>query len=84
MYICAGRVRSALVHATLGESIIANAPADAKTRNAWLERLFDAYQEDDIPYIERLGDHRGALSASKEVASAWVDRLIDNPAMQSP
>jgi hypothetical protein len=57
--------------------IIANAPADAKMRNAWLERLFDAYQEDDIPYIEGLGDHWGALSASKEVASAWADRLID-------
>jgi hypothetical protein len=57
--------------------IIANAPADAKTRKAWLERLFDAYQEDDIPYIEGLGEHWGALSASKEVASAWADRLID-------
>lgn len=57
--------------------IIANAPADAKTRNVWLERLFDACQDDDIPYIEGLGDHWGALCASKEVASAWVDRLID-------
>jgi hypothetical protein len=57
--------------------IIANAPADAKTREAWLERLFEAYQDDGIPYIEWLGDHWGALCASKEVASAWADRLIE-------
>ncbi len=57
--------------------IIANAPADAKTRDAWLERLFEAYQADGIPYIEWLGDHWGTLCASKEVGSRWADRLID-------
>lgn len=56
--------------------IIANAPADAKTRDAWLERLFEAHQADQIPYIERLADHWGELCASKEVASAWADRLV--------
>lgn len=56
--------------------IIANAPADAKTRDAWLERLFEAHQEDQIPYIERLADHWGELCASKEVASAWADKLV--------
>ncbi len=56
--------------------IIAEAPADAKTRDGWLERLWDAYQDDGIPYIEGLGDHWGELCASKEVASAWVDQLI--------
>ena len=57
--------------------IIANAPAEAKTRDAWLERLFDAYQDDGIPYIEWLGDHWGTLCAAREVASAWADQLID-------
>jgi hypothetical protein len=57
--------------------LIANAPADAKTREAWLERLFEAYQDDGIPYIEWLGDHWGTLCASKEIASAWADRLIE-------
>jgi hypothetical protein len=57
--------------------IIASAPADAKTREAWLERLYEAHQEDQIPYIERLADRWGDLCASKEVASAWADRLID-------
>jgi len=58
-------------------TIIANAPADATTREAWLERLFEAYQDDGIPYIEWLGDHWGTLCASKEIASAWADRLIE-------
>ena len=56
--------------------LIASAPADAKTRDAWLERLFEAHQEDQIPYIERLADHWGELCASKEVASAWADKLV--------
>jgi len=56
--------------------IIADAPADAKTRDAWLERLFEAHQADQIPYIERLADHWGELCASKEVASAWADKLV--------
>lgn len=56
--------------------IIATAPADAKTRDAWLERLFEASQADEIPYIERLADAWGELCASSEVASAWADRLI--------
>jgi len=56
--------------------IIANAPADAKTRDAWLERLWEAHAADQIPYIERLADDWGDLCASKEVASMWADRLL--------
>ena len=57
--------------------LIGEAPADAKTRDAWLERLWTAYQDDGIPYIELLGDFWGALCASKEVAARWGDRLLD-------
>ena len=56
--------------------IIAVAPADDKTRDAWHQRLWEAYQEDAIPYIELLGDYWGELCASKEVASRWADQLI--------
>jgi hypothetical protein len=55
---------------------VANAPADAKTRDAWLERLWQAHADDQIPYIERLGDYWGELCASASIASAWADRLI--------
>jgi hypothetical protein len=56
--------------------IIASAPADEKTRNAWLERLWEAHAADGIPYIELLADYWGELCASKEVASTWADRLV--------
>lgn len=57
--------------------IIAKAPADAATRNRWLERLFEAHAADEIPYIELLAEHWGELCASKEIASVWADRLLD-------
>jgi len=56
--------------------IVAGAPADPATREAWLERLWAAHEADEIPYIESLADYWGELCASKEVASAWADRLI--------
>ncbi|HVA91384.1 MAG TPA: hypothetical protein VNL71_16240, partial [Chloroflexota bacterium] len=56
--------------------LIAAAPADAKTRDRWLERLWAAHEADRIPYIETLGDHWGELCGSREVASAWADDLI--------
>jgi len=56
--------------------IIASAPADEKTRQKWLERLFEAHAADGIPYIESLADSWGELCASPEVASRWADELI--------
>lgn len=57
-------------------NIIATAPADEKTRQKWLERLFEAHAADEIPYIESLADYWGELCASPEVASRWADELI--------
>ena len=45
------------------------APAGSATRAKWLERLWTALQDDQIPYIEELGDRWGELCASPEVAS---------------
>lgn len=56
--------------------VIAGAPAEAETREMWLERLWKAHAKDEIPYIELLADHWGELCASKEVASAWTDELV--------
>jgi hypothetical protein len=56
--------------------IIAEAPAEGRTREAWLERLWAAHEADEMPYIERLADHWGELCASKELAAVWADRLI--------
>ena len=56
--------------------IIAQAPASAKVREGWLERLSDAHANDEMPYIERLGDFWGDLCVSPATASAWADRLV--------
>jgi hypothetical protein len=57
-------------------AVIARAPAGAKVREGWLERLWEAHGNDEIPYIERLGDFWGDLCVSPETASAWADRLV--------
>ncbi len=57
--------------------IIAEAPADAETRGRWLERLFEAHADDEIPYIESLTESWGTLCASTEMASQWADQLLD-------
>ncbi len=56
--------------------VIAAAPAGEDTQAKWLDRLWEAYQDDDIPYLESLGDHWGELCANPEVASHWADELI--------
>lgn len=56
--------------------LVARAPVDTKRRAAWLERLFQAHADDDIPYIETLTDFWGELCASRELASEWADRLL--------
>ncbi len=57
--------------------IIAEAPVDNGKRSGWLERLWKAVEEDNIPYIELLPDHWGTLCSSRELASSWADQLID-------
>lgn len=56
--------------------VIAHAPGDDTTRDAWLERLWAAHLADEMPYIECLGDYWGDLCATREVASRWADRLM--------
>jgi hypothetical protein len=56
--------------------LIAGAPASTAVRKKWLDRLFEALQEDRMPYIETLGDHWGELCATPALASEWADRLL--------
>ena len=55
---------------------IAGAPVSVAVRKRWLERLFEAIQEDDPPYIESLGNRWGDLCATPELASSWADELL--------
>ncbi len=56
--------------------IITAAKVDADTREGWLKRLWEAYEEDQIPYIETLGDYWGDLCVEKSIASRWADDLL--------
>ena len=56
--------------------IIAQADVEPKQRQRWLERLWQALQEDEIPYIELLGDHWGELCVTPELASRWADEFL--------
>jgi len=72
-----GAIGMAVNHAIeVCAKIIAEAPVADETRDRWLERLWEAHQNDEIPYIERLADYWGELCASPGRASAWADRLI--------
>ena len=61
--------------------IIAKAPADSATRRNWLERLYQAHADDQMPYIESLGDCWGELCANAEIAGEWADRLAETVKM---
>jgi len=56
--------------------LIAKAPADVDLRRKWLDRLWKAIEEDDIPYIERLPHHWGSLCQLPDLASQWADDLM--------
>lgn len=56
--------------------IIVEAPAEENLRKKWLDHLWKAIEEDDIPYIELLSDHWGDLCNSPELASQWANDLM--------
>ena len=56
--------------------IISSAPLDRDQREGLLERLFQAFQDEEIPYIDTLGDHWGDLCGGPELAWEWADRLV--------
>lgn len=56
--------------------IVAEAGVPVARRQAWLERLWQALLDDDIPYIEALEERWGDLCASADIASEWADRCL--------
>jgi hypothetical protein len=66
------------VNKTLDDLIplIIKAPADAKTRDKWLERLWQAMEDDGVDYLGPVGDRWGELCSSVETANQWVEELM--------
>jgi len=56
--------------------IVIKAPADQKTREKWLDRLLDAFNDDGVGYLDLLGDRWGDVCGSSETASKWADELL--------
>jgi len=61
--------------------VIANATVTPAIRQRWMRKLWQALDEDEMPYIESLGDYWGELCAGPELASTWADELL--PTVQS-
>jgi hypothetical protein len=56
--------------------IVIDAPADRKTRDQWLDRLWQAIEDDGVDYLYTVADRWGELCGSREIASQWADRLL--------
>lgn len=67
-----------MVNWTQGEllPIVIDAQADRKTRDKWLDRLWQAVQEDGVDYLWMVEDRWGELCRSPEIASFWADELL--------
>ena len=70
-----GSAVNGAIHALV--PLIAAAPVSSKVREKWLDRLYEAHEADGVPYIEILTDYWGELCVTKELASAWADRLLE-------
>jgi len=57
--------------------LIAAAHVPSQVREKWLERLYEAHEQDGVPYIEILTDYWGELCVTEELASTWADRLLE-------
>jgi hypothetical protein len=65
------------IHRTLAEliPILISAPADVKTRGAWLERLFQAVMDDGVQYLSQVEDRWGEIAVYPELMTEYAERL---------
>jgi hypothetical protein len=57
--------------------ILIQAPAARKTRDRWLDRLWQAIQDDGVSYLWMVEERWGELCASPQVASVWAGRFLE-------
>ncbi|KMY65621.1 hypothetical protein AAU61_21155 [Desulfocarbo indianensis] len=56
--------------------LVIEAPAGEKIRARWLERLWQAIQEDGVDYLAPLCERWGEVCGTPELASTWADGLM--------
>ena len=57
--------------------ILAGAPADHATRSKWLERLFEAVQNDGVEYLGPAEERWGEIAHYPDLINKYADRLIE-------
>ena len=57
--------------------ILTAAPADHATRSKWLERLFEAVQNDGVEYLAPLEDRWGEIAQYPDLIDEYADRMIE-------
>ena len=65
------------VRRTLDEliPILVTAPADVKTRSAWLDRLYQAVIDDGVEYLSPVEDRWGEIAVYPELMAEYAERL---------
>ncbi len=56
--------------------ILADAPADHATRSKWLQRLFEAVQNDGVEYLGPAEERWGEIAHYPDLINEYADRLI--------
>jgi hypothetical protein len=56
--------------------IVVKAPTNEKTRNKWLDRLWQAMADDGVDYLGPVCDRWGEICGSVDVAGKWADELV--------
>ncbi len=56
--------------------VFAQVRVEPSVREAWLARLWQAIEDDGMPYLESLTNRWGELCADTAIASRWADELL--------
>ncbi len=72
-----GSLGIAVLHA-LDEliGVLIDAPAGIETRRAWLERLYEAVEEDGVQYLNPVEERWGEICVFPELVNGWADRVM--------
>ena len=57
--------------------ILTDAPADHATRSKWLQRLFEAVQNDGVEYLGPVEERWGEIAHYPDLINEYADRLIE-------
>ncbi len=55
--------------------IVVDVDVDDNTRAKWMDRLWDAFNEDGVGYLDVIGERWGEICGSPDTASKWANEL---------